>query len=203
MTSLSTAPTGSPNISPGITNWELDPAHSHVEFAVKHLMISTVKGRFADVQGMIQMDEADPSTACVDVTIGVASIDTQQEERDSHLRSKDFFDAARFPAITFRSRRVQGNPLEGNFRLIGALTMRDVTREVVLDVSAGGHVIDPSGRVRAGFSAHTMIDRTDFGLAWNQALEAGGVLVGNEVRISLEVELVRQAQRVAASDSHE
>ncbi len=198
MTSLSTVPTGSPNISYGVGNWELDPAHSHVEFAVRHLMIATVKGRFANVQGMIRMDEADPSTVFVDVTIGVASIDTQQEERDSHLRSTDFFDVARFPTITFRSRRVQGNPLEGNFRLSGGLTIRDVTREVVLDVTAGGHVTDPSGKERAGFSAHTTIDRTDFGLTWNQALEAGGALVGNEVRISVEVELVRQVTLVAA-----
>jgi polyisoprenoid-binding protein YceI len=198
MTSLSTAPTGSPNISPGVSNWEIDPAHSAVEFAVRHLMISTVKGRFADVQGLIRMDEADPSTVFVDVTIGVASIDTRQEERDSDLRSADFFDVARFPTITFRSRRVQGNPLEGDFRLIGDLTIRGITREVTLDVSVGGRVMGPSGEERAGFSARTKIDRTDFGLTWNQALEAGGVLVGNEVRISIEVELVREAKQVAA-----
>jgi polyisoprenoid-binding protein YceI len=198
MTSLSTAPTGSPNISPAVSNWEIDPAHSAVEFAVRHLMISTVKGRFADVQGLIRMDEADPSTVFVDVTIGVASIDTRQEERDSDLRSADFFDVARFPTITFRSRRVQGNPLEGDFRLIGDLTIRGITREVTLDVSVGGRVMGPSGEERAGFSARTKIDRTDFGLTWNQALEAGGVLVGNEVRISIEVELVREAKQVAA-----
>ena len=203
MTSLFTAPRGLPIMSPGLGNWELDSAHSQVDFAVRHLMIATVKGRFAKMQGMVRMDEADPSTVLVDVTIDVASIDTQQVERDAHLRSTDFFDSARFPTITFRSRRVRGNPLHGNFRLIGALTLRDVTREVVLDVSPEGHAIDPSGRVRAGFSAHTTIDRTNFGLAWNQALEAGGVLVGNEVRISLKVELVRQARRVAASDSPE
>jgi polyisoprenoid-binding protein YceI len=202
MTSLSTAPTGSLNASPGVSTWELDPAHSHVEFAVRHLMISTVKGRFADVQGTIRMDEADPSAVLVDATIGAASIDTRQEERDAHLRSTDFFDVARFPTIFFRSRRVQGNPLEGDFRLIGDLTIRDITREVTLDVSAGGHATDLSGEEHAGFSAHTTIDRTDFGLTWNQALEAGGVLVGNEVRISIEVELVRQEQ-VAVGDSHE
>ena len=202
MTSLSTAPTGSLNASPGVSTWELDPAHSHVEFAVRHLMISTVKGRFADVQGTIRMDEADPSAVLVDATIGAASIDTRQEERDAHLRSTDFFDVARFPTIFFRSRRVQGNPLEGDFRLIGDLTIRDITREVTLDVAAGGHATDLSGEEHAGFSAHTTIDRTDFGLTWNQALEAGGVLVGNEVRISIAVELVRQEQ-VVAGDSHE
>ena len=109
---------------------------------------------------------------------------------------------ARFPTIFFRSRRVEGNPLEGDFRLIGDLTIRDITREVTLDVSAGVTRRTRRGEEHAGFSAHTTIDRTDFGLAWNQALEAGGVLVGNEVRISIEVELVRQAQR-AAGDSHE
>jgi polyisoprenoid-binding protein YceI len=108
MTSLSTALTGSLNTSPGASTWELDPAHSHVEFAVRHLMISTIKGRFADVQGTIRMDEADPSAVLVDATIGAASIDTRQEERDAHLRSTDFFDVARFPTIFFRSRRVQG-----------------------------------------------------------------------------------------------
>jgi polyisoprenoid-binding protein YceI len=198
MTSLSTAPTGSLNASPGVSTWELDPAHSHVEFAVRHLMISTVKGRFADVQGTIRMDESDPSAVLVDATIGAASIDTRQEERDAHLRSTDFFDVARFPTITFRSGRVEGNPLEGDFRLIGGLTIRDITREVTLDVSAGGRATDRWGEERAGFSARTTIDRTDFGLVWNQALEAGAVLVGNSVRISIEVELVRQAQRAAA-----
>jgi polyisoprenoid-binding protein YceI len=202
MTSISTVTTGSLHASPGVSTWELDPAHSHVEFAVRHLMISTVKGRFADVQGTIRMEETDPSTVLVDATIGAASIDTQQEERDAHLRSTDFFDVARFPAITFRSRRAQGNPLEGDFRLIGDLTIREITREVMLDVSVGGQATDPSGEEHTGFSAHTTINRTDFGLTWNQALEAGGVLVGNEVRISIEVELVRQEQ-VAASESHE
>jgi polyisoprenoid-binding protein YceI len=161
-------------------------------------MISTVKGRFADVQGTIRMDESDPSAVLVDATIGAASIDTRQEERDAHLRSTDFFDVARFPTIFFRSRGVEGNPFEGDFRLIGDLTIRDITREVTLDVSAGGRATDPWGEERAGFSAHTTIDRTDFGLTWNQALEAGGVLVGNSVRISIEVELVRQVQRAAA-----
>jgi polyisoprenoid-binding protein YceI len=149
------------------------------------------------------MDEADPGTVLVEATIGAASVDTRQDERDAHLRSTDFFDVARFPTIFFRSRQVQGNPLEGDFRLIGDLTIRDITREVTLDVSAGGHATDLSGEEHAGFSAHATIDRTEFGLTWNQALEAGGVLVGNEVRISIEVELVRQERLAAAGDSHE
>jgi len=187
-----------PGVSTGASTWHLDPAHTHVEFAVRHLMISTVKGGFADVQGVVRMDGASPGAADVDVTIGVASIDTRQDERDAHLRSADFLDAARFPTITFRSRRIEGIPSQGDFRLVGDLTIRGITREVALDVWQEGRVTDPSGNERAGFRARTKIDRTDFGLTWNQALEAGGVLVGNEVRISAEVELVRQSEQAAA-----
>jgi polyisoprenoid-binding protein YceI len=161
-------------------------------------MISTVKGAFGDVRGTVWVDESDARTVLVDITIQVASIDTRQEQRDAHLRSADFFDAARFPTITFRSRLVEGNHRDSGFRLVGDLTIRDVTREVVLDVSSEGRLTDPWGAERAGFSARGKIDRTDFGLTWNQALEAGGVVVGNEVRISVEVELVRQATVAAA-----
>ena len=190
MTSLPASPS-TVSIDPG--RWQLDPAHSHVEFAVRHLMISTVKGRFADVQGAVAVDDAEPPAAVVDVTIAVASIDTREAQRDAHLRSPDFFDAARFPSITFRSRKVRDNVLEGSFQLVGDLTIRDTTREVVLDVIGEGRIRDMEGNERAGFSARTTIDRTEFGLGWNQVLEAGGVLVGNDVRISIEVELVRQA----------
>lgn len=193
MSPLSTV--GASGIATGVSTWEIDPAHTHVGFAVRHLMISTVKGRFADVQGVVRTDERDSGTAMVDVTIGAASIDTRQVERDTHLRSADFLHAARFPAITFRSRPIEGIPLEGDFRLVGDLTIRGITREVALAVSQQGRVTDPWGNERAGFSARTKIDRRDFGLTWNQALEAGGVLVGNEVRISAEVELVRQSEQ--------
>jgi polyisoprenoid-binding protein YceI len=161
-------------------------------------MISSVKGAFGDVQGTVWVDDSDPRTVLVDVTIQVASIDTRQEQRDAHLRSADFFDAARFPTITFRSRAVKENHVDREFRLVGDLTIRDVTREVVLDVSAEGRLTDPWGAERAGYSARGKIDRTDFGLTWNQALETGGVLVGNEVRISVEVELIRQTRQAAA-----
>jgi polyisoprenoid-binding protein YceI len=184
----------------GVTEsrWRIDPAHSHVEFAVRHLMISSVKGAFNDVQGTVWVDESDPRTVLVDVTIQVASIDTRQEQRDAHLRSADFFDVARFPIITFCSRMVDGSHLDDEFRLVGDLTIRDVTREVVLDVSTEGGLTDPWGAKRAGFSAHGKIDRTDFGLTWNQVLEGGGVLVSNEVKISVEVELIREAKKAAA-----
>jgi polyisoprenoid-binding protein YceI len=184
--------------SPVTGNWQLDPAHSHIEFAVRHLMISTVKGGFADVQGSVWIDESVPPDVLVDVVIQAASIDTRQEQRDAHLRSADFLDTARFPRITFRGRRTEGNPLADVFQLTGDLTIRDTTRQVVLDVSAQGRIIDPWGAERAGFTAQGKIDRTDFGLTWNQALEAGGVVVGNEVKISIEVELVRQVTEAAA-----
>ena len=180
------------------SSWQIDPAHSHVEFAVRHLMISTVKGAFGDVRGTVWVDESDVGTVLVDITIKVASIDTRQEQRDAHLRSADFFDAARFPTITFRSRVVEGSHQDSEFRLVGDLTIRDVTREIVLEVLSEGRLTDPWVAERAGFSAHGRIDRTDFGLTWNQALEAGGVVVGNEVKISIEVELLRQVLGAAA-----
>jgi polyisoprenoid-binding protein YceI len=187
-----------PGASARGTSWRIDPAHSHVEFSIRHLMISTVKGAFGDVRGTVWIDDSDATTAVVDITIQVASIDTRQEQRDAHLRSANFFDVARFPTITFRSRSVEGDHRESEFRLVGDLTIRDVTREVVLAVSSEGRLIDPWGAERAGFSAQGKIDRTDFGLTWNQALEAGGVVVGNEVKISVEVELLRQVAEAAA-----
>jgi polyisoprenoid-binding protein YceI len=196
--SVSRSTTAVPSALAGTSSWQIDPAHSHVEFAVRHLMISTVKGAFGDVRGTVWVDESDGKAVLVDVTIQVASIDTRQEQRDAHLRSPDFFDVARFPTITFRSRTVQGSHRDGQFRLIGDLTIRDVTREVTLDVAAEGRLHDPWGAERAGFSAQGKIDRTDFGLTWNQALETGGVVVSNEVKISVEVELIREAKPAAA-----
>jgi polyisoprenoid-binding protein YceI len=187
--SLSTMPAA---VLTGTSRWEIDPAHSHVEFAVKHLMITTVKGRFTDVRGTVSMPDSSPAAATVEATIAAASIDTREVKRDAHLRSPDFLDVARFPVITFRSRGIRGDSLEGRLRLAGELTLHGVTREVVLDVKGAGRVRDMEGNERAGFSARTKIDRTDFGLGWNQALEAGGVLVGTEVRIAIEVELVRK-----------
>ena len=198
MRSTATLPALVPGPSAGGSSWQIDPAHSHVEFAVRHLMISTVKGAFGDVRGTVWVDESDARTVLVDVTIQVASIDTRQEQRDAHLRSADFFDATHFPTITFHSRVMEGNYHDSEFRLVGDLTIRGVTREVALAVSNEGSLTDPWGAERAGFSAQGKIDRTDFGLTWNQALEAGGVVVGNEVKISIEVELVRQIREAAA-----
>jgi polyisoprenoid-binding protein YceI len=176
--------------------WQLDPAHTHVEFSVKHLMLARVKGRFAGVTGTVEMG-ADPSASTVDVVIGAASIDTREAKRDAHLRSADFFDVERFPTIAFRSRDVRPTGA-GDFSVVGDLTIRDVTREVTLEVTDEGRGTDPWGGERAGFSATADIDRREFGLTWNQALEAGGVLVGDKIEISLEVQAV-QAQATQAA----
>jgi polyisoprenoid-binding protein YceI len=176
--------------APALTTWNIDPTHTHVEFAVRHLMITTVKGRFADVKGIVKTDDADLSKGEVDVTIGAVSIDTREAQRDAHLRSADFFDVEKFPVLTFRSTRIE--PGSGDsFRLIGDLTIRGVTREVTLEGTTEGRTKDPWGGERAGFSATAKIRRSDFGLTWNQVLEAGGVAVGDEIKISIDAELVK------------
>lgn len=174
--------------------WTIDPSHSSVEFSVKHLMITTVKGRFAGVEGTVTTGEAGSAEWVADVKIDVASIDTRSEQRDEHLRSGDFFDVASHPQITFRSRKVEGSfSSPGNeFTVVGDLTIRGVTREVELKVEFEGEGVDPWGGQRKSFSARTKVDRRDYDLNWNQALETGGVLVGNDVTITLDVQLVKQ-----------
>jgi polyisoprenoid-binding protein YceI len=173
------------------TTWAIDAAHTNAEFAVKHLMISTVRGRFADVTGTVELDAENPASSSVNVTINVASIDTRQEQRDAHLRSADFFDVANFPVLTFKSTRVIPDG-PGAFRVDGNLTIRGVTKPVTLRVTEEGRTRDPWGGDRVGFSGSTKINRRDFGLTWNQVLEAGGFAVGDEVKITLDVELVKQ-----------
>jgi polyisoprenoid-binding protein YceI len=172
--------------------WQIDPKHSPVEFAVRHLMVATVKGRFARLEGRINIDPAQPERSSVEVSIDAASIDTHEAQRDTHLRSADFLDAENHPQLTYRSTSVR--PLgEGRFQVDGELTIRGVTRPVTLDAEALGVNRSPYGFQVAGFSATTRINRKDFGLNWNMALEAGGVLVGDEVKISLEIEAIHQA----------
>lgn len=175
-----------------MTTWQIDPAHSNVEFAVKHLMLSTVKGRFADFTADLVLDDPGGASPRLDVTIETASIDTRQAQRDAHLRSADFFDAEHYPRLTFRSRRVDG-PMDGEFRLVGDLTIRGVTKEVTLTARQEGSGKDPWGGERRSFSARGRIDRSDFGLRWNQALETGGFVVGDEVRVEIDTEFVRKA----------
>jgi polyisoprenoid-binding protein YceI len=174
------------------TRWNIDPTHSSVDFAVRHLMIATVRGRFAGVGGYVELDDSRTKLSKVAVNIDVASIDTRQEQRDAHLRSADFFDAEKYPTITFESTGTQGD-LQGEFTLQGRLTMHGVTKDVTLEVESNGLVADPWGNQRAGFTAKGKLNRSDFGLSWNQVLEAGGVVVGEEIKISIDLELVRQA----------
>ena len=185
-----TAATQSPDTT--ATTWTLDPTHVELGFAIRHLMISTVRGRFGSASGVVVFDESNPSAASIDVTIDVASIDTRQEMRDNHLRSPDFFDVANYPVMRFVGKRIDGD-VRKKFRVVGDLTIRDVTREVVLDVANEGATTDPWGNQRVGFSATAKLNRSDFNLTWNQALEAGGVVVGEEVKLSIDAEFIRQA----------
>jgi polyisoprenoid-binding protein YceI len=180
--------------------WNIDPAHTNVEFSVRHLMISTVKGRFGDFTGVVTADESDLSDFALDVTIQVASIDTRQPDRDTHLKSPDFFDVAKYPTIVFKGSHVEGDHMS-EFQLHGNLTMHGVTKPIALEVTAEGRGKDPWGNERLGYSAKGKIDRRDFGLTWNQALEAGGVAVGHEVKISIDLELVKVAAEQPAAAS--
>jgi polyisoprenoid-binding protein YceI len=173
-------------------SWKIDPAHSRVGFAVRHMMISNVHGRFNSATGSVEFDEARPTRSSVDVQIEAASIDTRDEKRDGHLRSADFFDAARYPYLTFHSKRVEVVDADHG-KLYGDLTIKDVTREVALNVEYSGLVKSPWGATTAGFTATTRINRKDWGLNWNVALETGGVLVGDTVNISIELEIIKQA----------
>jgi polyisoprenoid-binding protein YceI len=183
------------------TTWTIDSDHSQVGFAVKHMMFTKVRGEFTEVEGSLDLDLDGGTDGSVRVEIDAASIDTGTEDRDGHLRSADFLDVENHPKIVFESTRVEGNPTEqgGSFQVVGDLTIRDETREVTLDVTFDGTGQDPWGGTRAGFSASTRIDRRDFGLTWNQALETGGVLVGNQVEIELEVQAVAQEEAHAGA----
>ena len=186
-----TSATLTPTVTPTATSqtWSLDPSHTQVGFAVKHLMISNVKGRFTQVQGSVQVDPKGNQT--VDVSIDAASIITGDSKRDAHLRSADFLHVDEHPVIQFTGHRFEGN-VRSKFSLHGDLLIRGVSRPVTVYVINEGQLTDPWGNERVGYSATTTINRKDFGLEWNMALEAGGVLVGDEVRITIETELVRQ-----------
>lgn len=169
--------------------WKLDPSHTTVEFSARHLMITSVKGRIADVEGTVTVNGNTPKTAVVEATLKAASIDTRTEQRDQHLRSADFLDVENFPAVTFTSTTIGGT--KEQFRMTGDLTIRGTTKPVTLDVTYEGTGKDPWGGERMGFSATGKIDRREFGLTYNQALEAGGVLVSNEIKIHIDAQLVR------------
>jgi len=170
--------------------WQIDASHTNVEFSVRHLMISTVRGRFAEVTGSVVSDPTNPKAVDVRVTIPVASISTHNEQRDTHLKSPDFFDAASHAAITFVGKRIEGD-INSKFKLIGDLTIRGTTKEFVLNVTTEGVGGDPWGNDRWGFSGTGKLNRGDYGLHYNAALETGGVVVGEEVKVSIDLELVR------------
>jgi polyisoprenoid-binding protein YceI len=176
------------------TRWQLDPAHSTVEFSVKHMMFTTVRGRFTKFEGTVEVNERNPDQSRVEVTIDAASIDTGVPDRDAHLRSPDFLDVAAHPTIRFRSTRVDGaHKDEGDrFRVTGDLEIRGTSIPVTLEAEFQGVGKDPWGKQRAGFHARTEIDRREWGLQWNQALETGGILVGNSVRIEIDAQAVQQ-----------
>jgi polyisoprenoid-binding protein YceI len=174
-------------------SWKIDPAHSEISFAVRHMMISTVRGQFTKFSGTVEFDEANPENSSVEVKIDAASIDTREPQRNAHLRSPDFLDVEKYPYITFMSKRVeQVDKTHG--RITGDLTIRDATREVTLDVEYAGIAKSPYGTTSAGFSATTTLVRKNWGLVWNMALETGGVLVGDEVKVMIEVEIIKEEE---------
>lgn len=174
-------------------SWNIDYAHSSINIAVRHMMISTVRGQFEKFTGTVSFDEHDPTKTEVDILIDATSINTNDEKRDAHLVSPDFFDVENYKTIHFVSRAVEVKD-ENNARLIGDLTIRGITRPVVLDVEFLGQAKSPWGTTSFGYAADTKISRKDWNLTWNVALETGGMLVGDEIKISIELELVKTAE---------
>ncbi len=180
-----------------MATWNLDPTHSAAEFAVKHMMVTTVRGKFDSLTGSIVFDPANPAASSVNVEIDAASISTGTNDRDNHLRSADFLDAENFPKLTFKSTNIEVTG-ENTGRITGDLTIREVTRPVVIDAEFLGNLKDPWGNAKIAFSGETKINREDFGLVWNVALETGGVLVGKEIKIFLEAQAVAVQEAVTA-----
>jgi polyisoprenoid-binding protein YceI len=177
--------------------WKIDPAHSSIQFSVRHMMISTVRGRFRGFSGEIEFDPDRPEQTTVFARIDASSIDTDVTDRDNHLRSPDFLEVEAYPYLIFESKRVEQTG-EETAQLIGDLTVRDTTREVVLDVAYQGMAQSPWGTTSAGFAATTTLNRKNWGLAWNQALETGGVLVGDKIKVNIEVELIKEEETETA-----
>lgn len=171
--------------------WVIDNAHSEITFNVRHMMISNARGRFEKFSGTVNFDETNPAASTVEVQIEAASINTREAQRDGHLRSPDFLDAEKYPLLTFKSKHVETTgPNTG--KITGDLTIRDVTKEVVLETEYSGQSKSPWGTTSAGFSATTKINRKDWNLVWNVALETGGMLVGEDIKINIELEIVKQ-----------
>jgi len=180
-----------PQTATGVTTWNIDPVHSVAEFKVKHMMISNVKGQFTRVQGELNLDENDLTKSSIEASIDAASIHTRDEQRDGHLKSADFFDVEKFPTLSFKSTRVSKTG-DGEVDVTGDLTIHGVTRRVVFRVEGPTEAgKDPWGHIRRGLSATTKINRKEFGLTWNSTLETGGILVGDDVTITLDVQFVK------------
>jgi len=181
------------------TTWEIDPVHSSVQFSVRHMMISNVRGEFAKVAGTVQTDDQDLTRSKVTATIDAASIDTREAKRDEHLRSPDFLDVARYSTITFTSKKIT-KAGDNRWKVTGDLTLHGQTREVVLDVeSAGTTAKDMMGNTRSGAHATATINRKDFGIVWNKALDGGGIMVGEEISITIDVEGVKKGASARAA----
>ena len=173
-------------------SWSVDPMHTQVEFSAKHMGIMTVKGQITGVQAMIDFNEDDFTASSVEATIDARTLSTHDERRDAHLKSPDFLDVEQFPTIAFKSIRIE-QAAHDQYTMTGDLTIRDVTRPVNLEVVYSGQAKDPMGNMHAGFSAYTTINRKDWGLTWNVALETGGLLVGDQIKIALAIEAVKPA----------
>jgi polyisoprenoid-binding protein YceI len=178
--------------------WQLDPAHTQVEFSAKHMMITTVRGRFGEFSAVAELDESDLTKSTVEFTIQTASLDTRQEQRDAHLRSPEFFDVENYPTITFKSTSVKSLGRD-RYEVTGDLTVKGVTKPETFEVTSEGHAKDPWGKEHHGFTVTGKIDRKDFGLNWNVALETGGWLVGDDIKIAMDVELIKVDAPVAAA----
>src|SRR5258708_16670435 len=171
--------------------WNIDPVHSQVTFSVKHMVVSTVKGNFKVFGGKVEIDPSNPQNSWVEAQAETASIDTRDANRDGHLRTADFFDADTYPTITFKSNKVEAKG-DNEYRVIGDLSLHGVTKEVVFTAEYAGEVKDAYGKQRAGLTATGVINRKDFGLGWNAALEAGGVVVSEKVNIELDLAAVKE-----------
>jgi len=180
-----------------MATWNIDSAHSNVDFVVRHMMVTNVRGTFDEVTGSIEFDPENPAATSVDATIDVATVSTGAADRDNHLRSGDFFEVEKYPTMTFKSTNVEVTS-DTTAKLTGDLTIRDVTKSVTLDVEFLGQINSLFGDVRVGFEATGKLNREDFGLTWNQALEAGGVLVGQDVKLQLAIQAVREEETVTA-----
>jgi polyisoprenoid-binding protein YceI len=181
-----------PQQPPELTgDYRVDPAHSRLGFVARHAMVTKVRGRFTDVEGVLRVDADNPTRSTALVRIKTASVSTQQEQRDEHLRGEDFFDAERYPEITFRASSIEPR-VDGGYRVTGDLAIRDITQQIAFDVAFTGLARDAMGNIRVGFEGSTQVNRKNWGLTWNAALETGGLLVSEKVTLELDVSAIKQ-----------